>query len=837
MLRLFAAVSLFASVAQAQTYSGRLAAGDETLSSGEYVDAYTVLVQRGQVVRAVLTSQAFDTYLILKSPSDEQAEDDDCSENETTRSCAEFVADRDGHLRVLVTSFRPGESGDYQVTIEVGSAASAGHELAAGDLQLQTGEWYDEHTIRLAAGDTRRIVLRSAAFDPYLIALGPGEARQENDDCPGGTPEVSCLELVAEEAGDWRILATSYSAGESGAYTLDLGDAAGEEGDEPFQTHTGRLDVGDATLPAGEFADVYTATGTGQSLVVDLRSSDFDPYLVVESEEGERFDNDDYEGALDRSLLVLPTQAGARYTVTVTSFAAGETGGYRLDLRHEGAVAASGVRTETGRLAAGDDQLEGGEFVDRFTFSAVPGQRLRADLTSDDYDTYLIVQPPSGDVVTDDDGGGRIGHSQLDFDLTEPGTYTVFVTSYAAGETGDYRLALDLTERFGQESSPAESGGPAYATTGTSRLDLADTVTGRLEASDRRLDSGEYMDVHTFDGRAGEPMRVELTSDDFDTYLIVESPSGARLDNDDAVSADGRSDTGRSAVEFSMTESGRYRVIATSYQPGETGAYALRLTQDALQPDPLNYDRIMGLFVGISDYDRMSDLEWTAQDAVVARDAMLRAGMTAEDGVLLTDREATADNVQRAFRRLAAQADERTLLVLFFSGHGGQYAREAAQASDPDGLDESIELFDAPLLDDDLDVLLASVPAGRQLVVVDACYSGGFSKDVISRPGRMGLFSSEEDIVSAVASKFEAGGYLSHFFADAIARRQGDEDGNGAVTALELSHYLGRRYATEVQVPEAGAMRPAHDTRGEHQRLVVDRGSIGLYESLFDLRP
>lgn len=867
LLALLSASLVTASSASAQTYTGQLSAGDEQLGSGEFVDEYSVTVQRGDVVRATVTSQAFDTYVIVKSASGEQEEDDDCTENETTRSCAEMAADRTGRMRVLVTSFQPGESGEYQLQIDVGSGDPASTRrdnaqvsaLGTDDKTLQSGEYYDDVTVRLADGERRRIEMRSTEFNTYLIATGPGDVRQENDDCTEGDANLSCLDL--EGAGDWQILATSFGPGETGPYTLEDGSghhnsgtsATGRVSDGDVRVETGQLASGDRTLQSGEFSDVFTVVGTGGPLVVDLHSSDFDPYLVVETPGGEQFDNDDYDGARDRSLLVVQTRPGETYEVIVTSYGSGETGSYRLEMRDEDSAIASGIRTEQGQLASGDDQLESGAFYDLYTFSGVPGQRLRADLTSDEFDTYIAIQPPSGDALRDDDGGGRVGHSRIDVDLTEPGEYTVFVTSYSEGETGAYRLALDLTERFGlpvlasAADSPRQRGAdrtPAASQSGgatgarvyssvASVLDLG-TTTGGLDERDQRLPTGEYMEVHTFDGQAGESVRVEMTSPDFDTYLIVEAPSGDRLSNDDA----GQADTGRSAVEFAVTETGRYRVIATSYRPGETGVYQIRRSQaDALVPEPLAYDRIVGLFVGISDYDRMPDLQQTARDAQVARDAMIQAGMAPEDGVLLTDRDATSANVRAAMRRIAAQSDDRTLFVLFYSGHGGQYARADFQRADPDGLDESIELFDEAILDDELDALLADVPAARQLIVLDACFSGGFSKDVISRPGRMGLFSSEEDVVSAVAAKFQAGGYLSRFFADGIAQRAADEDGNGAVTALELSHYLASRFASDVQVADARAMLVSRDTRAEHQKLVVDRGSVGLYETLFQLRP
>lgn len=121
---LFAAVLFFSSSASAQTSFGLLSVGDSTLNSGEFMDEYTVEATVGDTVRAVVTSADFDTYVILVSPSDEQAENDDCTEGETTRSCAEWVADVDGPVRVLVTSFQPGEVGRYEVEVTVTGATN-----------------------------------------------------------------------------------------------------------------------------------------------------------------------------------------------------------------------------------------------------------------------------------------------------------------------------------------------------------------------------------------------------------------------------------------------------------------------------------------------------------------------------------------------------------------------------------------------------------------------------------------------------------------------------------------------------------------------------------------
>ena len=224
------AALLAAPASLAQPSPGRLASGDGVLGSGEYVDEYAVRVRQGQTVRAEVTSQAFDTYVIVKTETGAQAEDDDCVDGETTRSCAELAADVDGQVRVLVTSFRPGETGEYRIAISVDGAEApaqaSGTALSASDERLGSGERFDRFAVQLAAGETRRVVLSSDAFDPYLIATGPGEARLENDDCTEGDPSRACLELTADVGGVWSVIVTSFRPGEGGAYDLDLGGEA-----------------------------------------------------------------------------------------------------------------------------------------------------------------------------------------------------------------------------------------------------------------------------------------------------------------------------------------------------------------------------------------------------------------------------------------------------------------------------------------------------------------------------------------------------------------------------------------------------------------------------------
>lgn len=102
-----------------QVHTGELAAGDETLETGEYVDSYGLTVREGQTVIVDATTDGeLDPYVILRAPNGEQAENDDV-EGSTTHARVEHVATEAGYYTAMVTSYESGESGSYTVTLTV----------------------------------------------------------------------------------------------------------------------------------------------------------------------------------------------------------------------------------------------------------------------------------------------------------------------------------------------------------------------------------------------------------------------------------------------------------------------------------------------------------------------------------------------------------------------------------------------------------------------------------------------------------------------------------------------------------------------------------------------
>ena len=123
----------------------------------------------------------------------------------------------------------------------------------------------------------------------------------------------------------------------------------------------------------------------------------------------------------------------------------------------------------------------------------------------------------------------------------------------------------------GASSVTAQPSSPAIA--------VGQAVAGELTPNDAQRRSGKYEDVYTLAGRRGGRVDLRLSSDDFDSYLVVTGPGGFSLANDDEPGA-GESLHSRLTIE--LPADGAYRVAVTTFRPGETGRYRL----EAAQPPP-----------------------------------------------------------------------------------------------------------------------------------------------------------------------------------------------------------------------------------------------------------
>jgi len=469
----------------------------------------------------------------------------------------------------------------------------------------------------------------------------------------------------------------------------------------------------------------------------------------------------------------------------------------------------------SGELSPLDNQRRSGKYEDVYTIQGRRGQRVEITLTSDDFDPYLLVSGPGGFAMSNDDGEGLNLGSRLTLELPADGSYRVSATSFASGSMGAYTIQARAASANAQIDEAPRS----------TPIRIGASVQGNLDRNDQAV-GDKYQELYRLTAQRGERVRINLSSSDFDTLVTLQMPDGTMLSNDDHGEETGTN----SRLETVLAEGGDYLIGVTSYGEGETGRYQLALERQPGDPRHANVRggaRVLAVAVGVSDYERMSDLDNTDADATELLGTLRQAGILHPASVVLTNAEATKDRVTAALRRAAQQAGPDDVVMFFYSGHGDQVDVTRSRL-ELDGRAETIELYDEAMRDTELEQLLNGINARMVIAAIDACFSGGF-RNVVNRPNVMGLFSSEEDLTSLVASRLEAGGYLSYYLRTALAG-EADNDGDQVITAGELSTYLRRRFRLEGDIPAS-----TREDEANYQYLMVERGGIHIDDGVVRL--
>jgi hypothetical protein len=263
-------------------------------------------------------------------------------------------------------------------------------------------------------------------------------------------------------------------------------------------------------------------------------------------------------------------------------------------------------------------------------------------------------------------------------------------------------------------------------------------ANGNLVSADPTFTDGSHYQTWSLQGQAGDRVSISLSSDDFDTYLIVRLGDEVLARNDDAEGTNSR-------VEVTLPTTGAYTVVATSYGGGDTGAYTLSAQSTRRQPvtgvgsggDP---DGRYALLVGIGDYPGTdADLgNAPIEDANIMRRMLVdHFGFDPANVLTLTDADATRENIAQGIAQHLGQAGPNGLAFFFYSGHGTQIGENVGVTGrlDPENAegDQAIYVYGSDyessvILDEELGYLMETLEAGRSMVAVDACYSGSVTR-------------------------------------------------------------------------------------------------------------
>lgn len=508
------------------------------------------------------------------------------------------------------------------------------------------------------------------------------------------------------------------------------------------------------------------------------------------------------------------------------------------------AFAQTPVNATAGQLSAQLPVDGQGRHIDRRVVNLTAGQQIQITVASDEFDTMVRVFSPSNQLVTENDDGEDGTNSLATFTAAQTGAYRIEITSYRAGETGSYTLNVQNTAGNAPNAMPQQPQFPAQnpalnpaVVPNNNSNNGAQTLQGTLSNSDPTGSEGRHENSRVLQLGANEQVDLTLESSSFDTMIRVYGPDGVlQVENDDIESGNTNSQ-----VNFTTSQAGAYRVVVTSYRAGETGPFTLNVqrqantqtpcgpqgcplpnTQPSADPNaqpnqpptwvyntqtgrfeqaPVNTAQfpqpiapatnvnpnagtgdVYGIFVGISDYGGSSNLEYTADDARHMAQAFQQRGIIRQgNAIVLTDREATSANVQRAFLTMGQRLTDRDTLVFLHDGHGDNNA---------------ISLRSGSMSGQQLGRLLDGV-RGTQLVILDSCHSGSIAPIAQNSPRRLALLSSRASELSYVADEFRAGGYLAYFVTEAI--RNGSVIGSdGAVRVRDLVSAVRQGYSRHV---------------------------------------
>lgn len=574
-----------------RTATGELTAEDARVEDGGYrYDAWTFSTREGQRVELTLTSTAFDAWLEVW-PADAEAEGPEWSDDDSlsgTDARLRFTAPA-GDWIVRARGFESEALGAYALTlterppapraprptgVRVGRTVNG--ELSDRDPETDDGVRYDAWALRLREGERVLVTLTSDAFDPMLqIGQGIGSEFAElavNDD--DGQGLNSRLVFEAPSSGEFLIRVTPVG-NDDGAYALTVAEAppvAPAVALEWGATLAGDLALTDGLNADGAMMDVYRFSGReGQRAQVDVASAAFDAYVELRAEADPTqvlVEDDDGgpEGTDSRVLFTLPSDGD--YRVEVRSFAPGGVGAYTVALTEAAPERAAEPLTFGARVEGAIDEADPRDTDDRgydsFVFSGVEGQRVQAILRSGDFDAFLRISSADGefsDLASDDDGLGEGTDSRLNFTLPSDGDYILRVSPLAPDTDGLY--ALELIDR-GPKPEPGS-------------LLVGASVRGMLSEADDAAADGSWFDSYRIHAKAGEPLRIELASNAFDSFVMVgrEKDDGGFevLGSDD----DSLSDT-HARLDWEPDEDGDYVIRAGSFGPQEAGGYVLTVT-------------------------------------------------------------------------------------------------------------------------------------------------------------------------------------------------------------------------------------------------------------------
>src|SRR5882762_1994969 len=233
-------------------------------------------------------------------------------------------------------------------------------------------------------------------------------------------------------------------------------------------------------------------------------------------------------------------------------------------------------QTITGNLTGSDSLYPDTTYYKMYQFTTAPNQEITIDLSSSDFDPVLIVRGEGlAQSIVDDDGGpGCAARVSQAFPARGPYRILVNTTTSPHRQTGRFTLAISQGIQHVQGRSENDCGGSQTAPATSIRV--GETINGTLTSSDSLYPDNSYFKFYQFTAPAGQPVTIDLASDDFDPVLIIR---GSDLDNSIINDDGGPGCYARVSRTFPSTGPYRILVNTTNTPERQTGRFSLSITE------------------------------------------------------------------------------------------------------------------------------------------------------------------------------------------------------------------------------------------------------------------
>lgn len=211
----------------------------------------------------------------------------------------------------------------------------------------------------------------------------------------------------------------------------------------------GQLNQSSSVLPFdNSFFNAYSFRGrAGQQVVIEMSSTDLDPYLILLAPDGGDIAQDDDGGGEKNSRVVTTLPSDGTYTILANTSSSGETGRYNLRVAAAASTPQQTSQTllqEQGDLGPGSPVWqEDGTFYQVYRFQGNAGQVVTISMESREFDTYVLLLDPDGQLVgQNDDASSNNTNSLLTITLPRTGTYQVIANTYDRNGKGHFTLVV-----------------------------------------------------------------------------------------------------------------------------------------------------------------------------------------------------------------------------------------------------------------------------------------------------------------------------------------------------------------------------------------------------------